>query len=144
MEEHHSLKKIFRVSFGTILLAILILIPATYIAFHPAPAVNSTVNPSLQKAIELASNSPGYDSYLDLSMQFYTQKEYEKTIVYSLKAIAFDPNGYRAYNNLCAAYCELNMPDEAIEAAETALKIKPDFQLAKNNLEWAKKIKEKK
>jgi hypothetical protein len=29
--------------------------------------------------------------------------------------------------------------DKGIEALEKALSIKPDYQLARNNLEWAKK-----
>lgn len=33
--------------------------------------------------------------------------------------------------------------DEGIKAAEEAIRLKPDFQLARNNLEWAQQEKQK-
>jgi len=39
-----------------------------------------------------------------------------------------------AYNNICAAYNQLQQWDQAIAACQRALVIQPDFELAKNNL----------
>ena len=38
---------------------------------------------------------------------------------------------------MAAAYEELSMWDEAIAAAQQALRLKPDFALARNNLAWS-------
>ena len=46
-----------------------------------------------------------------------------------------------AYNNIAADYEDLHQWDLAIEAAKQALKLRPDFQLAKNNLAWAESQK---
>ena len=48
-----------------------------------------------------------------------------------------------AYNNIAAAYASLGKWDQAIAAAEAALRLKPDFQLARNNLAWAQSQKAK-
>lgn len=42
-----------------------------------------------------------------------------------------------AWNNIAAADEALHRWDEAIAAAEKAIALKPDFQLAKNNLAWS-------
>ena len=42
-----------------------------------------------------------------------------------------------AWNNIAAASASLHRYDEAIAAAQRAIALKPDFQLAKNNLAWA-------
>ena len=47
------------------------------------------------------------------------------------------PNYPEAYNNIAADYEDLHQWDPAIEAAKQALKLRPDFQLAKNNLAWS-------
>ena len=42
-----------------------------------------------------------------------------------------------AYNNMAACDSSLSKWDDAIRAAGEAVRLKPDFQLAKNNLAWA-------
>jgi tetratricopeptide (TPR) repeat protein len=46
-----------------------------------------------------------------------------------------------AYNNMAASYSSMKMWDPAIENARKAIALKPDFQLARNNLDWALKSK---
>jgi len=82
-------------------------------------------------------------SFLNLSFAFYNAGNQEKTIEFANKVLAIDQNNIVAYNNLCVAYIQLKEFDKAIVAAETALKIAPDFALAKNNLAWAKSQKNK-
>ena len=47
------------------------------------------------------------------------------------------PDYADAYNNIAAAYSALHLWDFAIAAAQEALRIRPDYQLARNNLNWA-------
>ena len=54
-----------------------------------------------------------------------------------LKIIQLDSINKLAYNNLCACYNQKKQWLNAKNACEEALKIDPDFQIAKNNLNWA-------
>ena len=45
---------------------------------------------------------------------------------------------------MCSAYNQLKMYDKAIEACNKAIAIKPDFELAKNNLKLAQTSKNQK
>jgi tetratricopeptide (TPR) repeat protein len=47
------------------------------------------------------------------------------------------PNYAEAYNNIAAGYQAMGRWDEAIAAAQEAIRLKPDFQLARNNLAYA-------
>ena len=47
------------------------------------------------------------------------------------------PNYAEAWNNIGAAYNKLGRYEEAAAACEEALRLKPDFQLARNNLQYA-------
>ncbi|MGA7919091.1 MAG: tetratricopeptide repeat protein [Candidatus Acidiferrales bacterium] len=47
------------------------------------------------------------------------------------------PNYPEAYHNIAAAYRSIQQWDLAIAAAQEALKLKPDFQLANNNLAYS-------
>ena len=44
---------------------------------------------------------------------------------------------------MCASYNSLGMWEEGIKAGKEALKIDPESQLAKNNLNWSYSIKKK-
>jgi tetratricopeptide (TPR) repeat protein len=57
-----------------------------------------------------------------------------------LNRAAFEirPNYAEAWNNIWAAYNKLGRYDEATAACEQALRYKPDFELARNNLQYAR------
>jgi tetratricopeptide (TPR) repeat protein len=42
-----------------------------------------------------------------------------------------------AWNNIAADYEAMRRWDDAIAAAQKAIALKPDFQLARNNLAWS-------
>jgi tetratricopeptide (TPR) repeat protein len=48
-----------------------------------------------------------------------------------------------AWNNIAAAHNSMSRWDEGIKAAEEALRLKPDYPLARNNLAWARAQQEK-
>ena len=99
------------------------------------------------KNIEIAANkTPSAGSQIDLSLAYYQQGEYEKSIEACKKALTFQPEYASAYSNMGAAYNQLKKWDKAIEACTKALKIDPEHRLAKGNLKWAidEKAKSKK
>ncbi len=80
---------------------------------------------------------PNPSLYIELSLKYYQNKEYLKSIQTSTEVLKLEPNNANAYNNLCAAYNQLKKWKLGAEACKKALEIKPDFKLAKNNLKWA-------
>jgi tetratricopeptide (TPR) repeat protein len=55
-------------------------------------------------------------------------------------ALELRPNYADAWNNICAGYNKLGRYEEAAAACEQALRYKPDFELARNNLQYARKM----
>jgi tetratricopeptide (TPR) repeat protein len=47
------------------------------------------------------------------------------------------PNFPEAYNNIAAANNAMGRWDEGIRAANEALRLNPNYVLARNNLQWA-------
>lgn len=83
-----------------------------------------------------APQTPEY--YLELGLQFYREERYAESIVASRRALDLRPGYAEAWNNVCAACNKLGRYDEAAAACEQALRSKPDFELARNNLEYAR------
>ncbi len=78
------------------------------------------------------------DDYINLSLVYYNQKEYQKCIDACLKALQLRPNNSDAYNNIGAAYNQLGQWKEGIDACTKALQFNPNHKLALGNLNWAK------
>ncbi|HWN95686.1 MAG TPA: tetratricopeptide repeat protein [Methylomirabilota bacterium] len=76
--------------------------------------------------------------YLDLSLQLYREERYLESIVASRRALDLRPAYAEAWNNICAACNKLGRYDDAATACEQALRSRPDFDLARNNLEYAR------
>lgn len=73
---------------------------------------------------------------LQQSFDLYQAGRYQEALAAARAAIAANPKSADAYNNLAVAYMGLRQIDEAIQAAEDAIRLRPDYQLAKNNLAW--------
>lgn len=82
--------------------------------------------------------APTAEKYLQLSMDYYLEKKYDKCIKASQQAIALKPNYPEAWNNIGTAYMALTQYNKAIEALQKAISLKPGYLLAKNNLVLAK------
>ena len=74
---------------------------------------------------------------MNLSLNYYLQENFVKCIELSRKVVEIDPQNHIAYNNMCASFNNLGRYEEAKAACEKALKLSPDFELAKNNLKLA-------
>jgi tetratricopeptide (TPR) repeat protein len=98
----------------------------------------------LEAAIQLATDSPGYQSFLQLGLEYYNLGNYQESIEAWNKALTYNQRSELLYTNIGAAYGALKMWDEEIAACEKALTINPHFDLAKRNLNWAKQMKDKK
>ena len=85
---------------------------------------------------EPAPQTPEF--YLARSLQFYGEERYVESIVASRLALDRRPGYAEAWNNIGAAYNKLGRYDEAAAACEEALRYKPDFELARNNLQYAR------
>jgi len=88
-----------------------------------------------------ATNEPTIqtpESYLALSLQFYGEERYAESIVASRLALDLRPGYAEAWNNIGAAYNKLGRYEEAATACEQALRYKPDLELARNNLQYAR------
>ena len=98
-------------------------------------------NDNLHQAEVLAGAKPTAENYLNLSLIYYQQGQYEKCIEACKNALKLKPDFADAYCNICASYNQLKQWDKAEEACNKALKIDPNHKLAKGNLDWAKNRK---
>ena len=80
--------------------------------------------------------------YINLSLTLNQQGRFPESIEAARRALAVDASSAEAWNNIAAGEEALHRWDDAIAAAQKAVALKPDFQLAKNNLAWALQQKE--
>jgi tetratricopeptide (TPR) repeat protein len=85
-----------------------------------------------------ASNlTPTPEAYLEKSLALYQAGDYAGCIEAAHKALDLRPGYAAAWNNIGAAYNSMRKWDEGIQAEQEAVRLDPNFQLAKNNLAWA-------
>ena len=85
------------------------------------------------------SKSLSAEDYVNMSVAYYNQQDYQHCIEACKLAIALKPDYADAYSNIGAAYNQLKEWSKGIEACEMALKIDPNHKLAAANLQWAQK-----
>jgi tetratricopeptide (TPR) repeat protein len=85
------------------------------------------------KADSIKAN-PTPEKYADLSLLNYQAGRYVQCVAAAQEAIKLKPAFAEAYNNLGAAYINLQQYDKAVDALKQALKLIPSFVLAQNNL----------
>ena len=100
------------------------MVPAVANAGDTAPASNDFVVKS------------STDAMIKLSVKAFNNGEYERSIAYSQRALDSGLSKSRkavAQNNLCAANAVLGQMDEAAEACNAALELRPEFEPAQTN-----------
>lgn len=86
---------------------------------------------------EEVASAPSPEKYLNLSLQYFNENNYEDCIRAAGKALELNPEYSDAYNNIGIGHFYLLNYDRAIEAYEKALELNPSYELAKNNLQNA-------
>jgi tetratricopeptide (TPR) repeat protein len=71
------------------------------------------------------------------SLQLNHAGKIEESLAVATKAAELNPQAAEAWNNIAADDEALHRWDPAIAAAKKAIALRPDFQLAKNNLAWS-------
>jgi tetratricopeptide (TPR) repeat protein len=85
--------------------------------------------------------APTVDGHLSSSLQNYRAGRMQQCIDDARAAPKFQPNLPVAWNNIAAYSNDLAKPDDAVAAAAQALRLQPDFQLARNNLALTLRLK---
>jgi protein O-mannosyl-transferase len=78
---------------------------------------------------------------LTTSFRLYQAKRYREAIAAANAFLTLNPNSADAYNNLGVSYAGLEQWDDAIRCLQQAVRLRPDYQLAKNNLAWVEQSK---
>ena len=79
--------------------------------------------------------------FLARSLAEHQMSRYRESLASAERAIAQRPDYAEAFNNVAAAHLALGEWDEAIKAAEAAVRLNPRLQIAQNNLAWARQQK---
>jgi Flp pilus assembly protein TadD len=91
----------------------------------------------VEEAAPAAPQGPTPEVLLNISAKFCNDGDYQHCIEFAKKTLALRPGYAEAYNNMAAGYSSLEKWDEAIKAASEAIRLKPDYPLARKNLDWA-------
>jgi tetratricopeptide (TPR) repeat protein len=87
---------------------------------------------------KVVERTPTAGAYLNLSVVRYWQGRLDQSVAASRQALELEPNNAIAHNNICAALAKDGKWKRAIRECETALTIDPEYERAKNNLQWAR------
>jgi protein O-GlcNAc transferase len=83
---------------------------------------------SLESLSELKNQYPDEPLIFNIKGACYAGLgEYQKAITHYKKAIAIDPNYYKAYFNLAGTYEEMGQFNDSVNSYKESLKIKPDY-----------------
>lgn len=95
---------------------------------------------TLARARSAARETPDGDHYAELSFRLWQAGRDAESAAAALQGLQNAPRDARLYNNLAAARLGQKRWTEAAEAAREALRLQPEFPLARNNLRYAEKM----
>src|SRR5579884_2208613 len=76
------------------------------------------------------------EAMLSGAAQLYQTRRYEEAIKVSREVLKIAPKAAEAFNILAISYAAIGQWDPAFANSLVALRLQPDFQLARNNLAW--------
>lgn len=91
----------------------------------------------IKKALAIVKSNPTHETYLNLSLLYHNNKQYQECIEACQKALRIKPNYALAYNNICSAYIQLEQWEKAVEAGKKGLAIEPTNKLLIGNTDYA-------
>jgi Flp pilus assembly protein TadD len=97
------------------------------------PEVEARLNRMMAEANSLADPQ----QLVWYSDQFFRAGRYGESLRAASRAAELDPRSADAFNNMAACYNAMSRWEEGSRAAAEAVRLRPGFQLAINNLEWA-------
>lgn len=103
------------------------------VAFPPA---RSAIMTFARRPAPVAPLTPNQSAILQSSLLLYQQGRYQDAITVGQMLVAQNPSSSEAFNIQAVSYAALFRWDDALRSAATAVRLRPDFQLAKNNLAW--------
>lgn len=77
------------------------------------------------------------EEYVDASRDEYYRGEFTQCIYDATESLKLRPDMPAAWNNICLCNAELGNWDAAIDAATEALRIEPESDVVRENLDWA-------
>lgn len=107
-----------------------------YVTIHLKPLTRKAGNPPgvvSANAVD-ESISPRAKEAYDSALEMIRTQQFEQAIEPLKRAIAFQPNYFRAYNDLGVIYMKLNRLDQAADAFRHAIKINDRMYLPQLNL----------
>ncbi len=102
-----------------------------------SPLAKNNLQVSLKGLDTVKNRELSIEEYSNLSYYYYKLGFYNRCIEVSKELLKIDPKNINAYNNICASYNQLKEWELGAGACRKALNINPDFERAKNNLNWA-------
>jgi tetratricopeptide (TPR) repeat protein len=89
-------------------------------------------------ASDASATSPAAaGGHLNRSLELCQKRQFVECVNAARAAIQGNPTLPEAWNNAAVGYAGLGLWDDAVTCADRAVTLRPDFQLAKNNLAWA-------
>jgi tetratricopeptide (TPR) repeat protein len=91
----------------------------------------------IEQAVARVDGTAEY--HLARSLAEYRIGRYRESIASAQRALALRPSYAEAWNNIAAGHNALREWDQGISACEEALRINPSLQIARNNLDYARR-----
>lgn len=115
--------------------------PITYKLLHAADVLPNFALDTFKKSDELViidTIAPTPQDLFKIGIKKYNEGDYLGCINANKKILELNPKSFDAWNNICAAYNQLQEYEKAIEACIKAIELDPTDEIARNNMEWAK------
>jgi tetratricopeptide (TPR) repeat protein len=103
--------------------------------YEPSP--NFSSGDSNDFATSVSCNDTMWGSELEQGLCFYNTGDFKKALQLFQSASNDNPQDEVVYNNICATLNNQGEYKKGFAACKRAMKLRPDFKLAQNNLAWA-------
>lgn len=87
------------------------------------------------------ASAPTYEKWIQLSLEWYNAGNFKKSKAAAEEAVKMNPKDATGWNNICAACNKLGDYERGIEAGKKAVELRSDWEIAKNNLKEAERLK---